>query len=315
MNNLPKIFATEILKNNPNRFSDNIEIDPALNLAFSQDNGFFTKKIKSSLPYVSPNELINGVQDPEISYIVNNHGHRCDNFSNTHYGKHILFSGCSNTTGMAMPFEKNWARILYNKINSIEENSGFYRLSFCSGGYQKIILNIFKYCKQFGNPDIIFLLLPNTSRELKFLGYNEVDAEDLKLINIMHCVEIGYPYPWEEKEIDDKKNYTFTYLEHHKQMFMNSFIMVKMLEQYCYSNKISLYMGSWDKYQKFLLENIESLDRFYKIFNKDYEKYTYENKNRKEEYLFFARDGQHLGILDSEFIANRFFEEYLNEKN
>jgi hypothetical protein len=49
------------------------------------------------------------------------------------------------------------------------------------------------------------------------------------------------------------------------------------------------------------------------IYDDNYYKYIYENKNRKDKYLMAARDGDHLGVLDSEYISNIFYDRYIND--
>ena len=54
-------------------------------------------------------------------YKINSHGYRCDEFTTNHKGKHVLFSGCSNTYGVGLKKEEVWAYKVYNKINKTEE--------------------------------------------------------------------------------------------------------------------------------------------------------------------------------------------------
>ena len=54
--------------------------------------------------------------DNKISYKYNNLGFRCDDFTSSHSGAHILFAGCSETEGASNALEECWANVLYNKI-------------------------------------------------------------------------------------------------------------------------------------------------------------------------------------------------------
>ena len=101
----------------------------------------------------------------DITYKINQYGHRCDNFLNIHNGLHVLFSGCSITFGEGLPLDRTWAYYLYKKIKKENSLSGYYNLSYTGGGIDTIINNLFRYCGQFKNPDIIFILMPNIERE------------------------------------------------------------------------------------------------------------------------------------------------------
>jgi hypothetical protein len=306
MKNLSKIFANDLIDNNPNLFTLDIEKDPGFSSAY---DGKKSNVVIKDIPYISPYEIIDGEMDPDISYKINSYGHRCDEFKNNP-SPHILYSGCSNTTGMATPFEINWATMLHNKINN---KGDFFRLSYCSGSYQKIILNLFKYFKLFGNPSHLFLLLPNTSREMNFLNELDIDYEKRKFIDNLSYVDTGYIYPWEEKEVDLNKKYLTASIESHKRMFILSYSYLFMLKQYCDSNNIKLIYSTWDKHQSNLLLKMPEFNDMIDIYDDDYYKYIYENKNRKDKYLMAARDGDHLGVLDSEYISNIFYDRYIND--
>jgi hypothetical protein len=299
LKNLVKQFSNELIENNLNFFNSSIQADPA----------FYKKNYKEEIKCISPYEIVDGLLDPEINYIVNSYGHRSDEFVKCK--NYVLYSGCSNTTGMAAPFNINWATMLHKKINS---NLPFFRLSYCSGGYQTIILNLFKYFKEFGNPETLFLLLPHTSREINFLNNLDIPKSKRHSLNSLKLLEIGYPYPWEKSEKFNSDLLYFTSTEHHKKMFVDSYSMLFILKQYCTSNNINLIYSTWDKYQSELLLKISEFNDMIHLYTDEYYKYIYDNKNRKDKYLMYARDGEHFGILDSEHVANKFYERYKSVK-
>ena len=299
MSKLSKIFSRDVLENNKDFFKTSVQPDPA----------FYGKDYNQEINSISPYEVIEGVLDPEISYVVNSYGHRSDEFIKA--SDYVLYSGCSNTTGMAAPFDINWATMLHKKIN---KDSQFFRLSYCSGGYQKIILNLFKYFHQFGNPKTLFLLLPHTSREINFLNDLSIPKNKRKVISSLNVLEIGYPYPWEESEEFNSDLLYVTSIEHHKKMFIDSYSSLFMLKQYCLSNNINLIYSTWDKYQEHMLLSIPFFDDMISLYDDKYYKYVYDNKERKDKYLMAARDKEHFGVLDSEYVANKFYERYLDDK-
>lgn len=58
---------------------------------------------------------VNGwINYPKFTYKFNSHGFRSDEFSNE---PSVLFLGCSHTTGIGIPEEHTWARIVARKLN------------------------------------------------------------------------------------------------------------------------------------------------------------------------------------------------------
>ena len=100
-----------------------------------------------------------------ILYRSNNYGYRCDDFIDQHHKKHILFSGCSMTSGNGLEEFETWPKFLYDDLNKHNELSGYFNLAISGNTVEKIINNLFKYFRLFGNPQIIFLLLPPINRE------------------------------------------------------------------------------------------------------------------------------------------------------
>ena len=134
------------------------------------------------------------------------------------------------------------------------------------------------------------------------------------LLNSLNLLEIGYPYPWEKSEKFNSDLLYFTSTEHHKKMFVDSYSMLFILKQYCLSNDINLIYSTWDKYQEHMLLSIPFFDDMINLYDNEYYKYVYDNKKRKDKYLMAARDDEHFGVLDSEYVANKFYERYLNDK-
>ena len=66
MSNVSKIFSRDILENNKDFFKTLVQPDPA----------FYGKDYSQEIKCISPYEVIDGVLDTEISYLVNSYGHR-----------------------------------------------------------------------------------------------------------------------------------------------------------------------------------------------------------------------------------------------
>jgi len=232
-------------------------------------------------------------------YIVNSYGYRCDEFTTTHKEKHILFSGCSYTYGIGLKKEEVWAYQVYEKINKTEACSGYFNIGLSGNNIIQCIINIFKYCKKFGNPDLIFINLPIQNR---FFDFNK-----------------------DEKQYRIVENQSLSKIHHiEKLTFYNYYLM---LEQYCISNNIKLFSFTWDNYdQHFLNKNINKLYESVNVVFKNYNFKTFYYINEKEmlNYLFLlkqkdnnkffdiARDNMHKGTgahaYWSEFIYNKYLE-------
>jgi len=236
-------------------------------------------------------------------YSVNSYNYRCDEFITTHKEKHVLFSGCSNTYGVGLKKEEVWAYKVYNKINETEGSSGYFNIGLSGNNIINSILNVFKYCKKFGNPDLIFINLPSQSR---FFNFDE-NQKQYRIVENLSISKIHY-------------------IE--KLTFYNYYLM---LEQYCNSNNIKLFSFTWDNYdQHFLNKNTEKI---YESVNTTFKKYNFKtfyyiNEEDMLNNLFFlkqkydnkffdiARDNKHKGtgahIYWSDFIYNKYLESKVN---
>jgi hypothetical protein len=216
---------------------------------------------------------------------INSLNFRSDEFTNKHNGLHILFSGCSITQGVGLLEEEIWAKKLYNKISKNEKCSGYFNLAISATGLCDQVINIFKYFNIYGDPNFIFLNIPNPHR---FYFY---DKNFEKIRNAFF-----------EKE--DEKFIEFIY----EQYYM-------MLEIYCKKNNIKLISFSYrDNLQNNFFKNFKT---FYKINTKEKQDFifNYIQKNKKNKYAEIARDGDHPGEAYHEYWSNFIYEIYKKNKN
>jgi len=222
---------------------------------------------------------------------VNSYNFRCDEFIKTHNKKHILFSGCSYTYGTGLTKEETWAYKVYENFEKIYGCSGYFNLGLKGNNIYNSILNIFKYCKHFGNPDVIFINIPELKR---FFHFDEKRSE-----------------------------YRITiYNKPDKMFYINNLIVYNtylMLEQYCNSNNIKLFTFTYDCLSQ---PGFKCTNELFKTFN--FKTFYYINQNKMIEDLFLlkqttndkyfdvARDRQHKGtgwnILWSDFIWKKYLE-------
>lgn len=231
-----------------------------------------------------------------VKGLLNSNGFRSDEFIEVHNGKHVLFSGDSNTFGEGLEKHEMWSHIVYSELSKEFEVSGYFNLGSPGTSIQTCIINIFKYIKKYGKPDIIFINLTEASRTYDYI-------EDLDMYSTTRY-ESGYM-----KTI---------------KLIVHDYYL--MLEEYCESNGIQLYSFTWDTYDKPELpeytntnEVMQNFRTFYK--NKDTEKMLLEMREfaseemRESEFFFTARDGNHPGIGHNFWWAQNILKEYRNRNS
>jgi hypothetical protein len=126
-----------------------------------------------------------------VEYNLNNDYCRSDNFKNQHDGKHIVFAGCSNTFGVGTEYTKTWAYKTYEEISKNEKVDGYYNLGFEAATTIEVIVQVFRYIKKYGNPDLIFILLPDPDRDDQYFNipdiYTPVMQREFYMILEQYC--------------------------------------------------------------------------------------------------------------------------------
>lgn len=221
----------------------------------------------------------------------NTHGYRSDNFLKNHNGEHILFAGCSQTFGFGLEKQEMWSKLLYDKINKDIACSGYFNLSVSGSGIQFIISNIFKYMKNFGNPNCIFLNLPT---QLRFIGFSSKQNSYKKIAL---------------QTKDQELQKFFCLLNYHYYL---------MLEQYCNTNNIKLYSVSWHMGEPKYYNTNDFFSIFKTFIHIDQEKMNKEiiknEHNYNSDYYYYARDGVHDGFGYNIWFANFLYDKYLEGK-
>ena len=233
--------------------------------------------IIKNVSYLNAESFINYAKKYNmISYYINKNNFRCDNLKTNHDKKHILFSGCSVSFGVGVDYEKTWCKKVYNKLNQYNEYDGYFNISIPGASIIEIIGNIFQYVKKYNNPETIFILLPNASRDTRYSNEEILYHED-------------------NTSVDNDKAYSKLV-----------FYYYLALEQYCISNNIKLISSSWhhnsfndnfvtnqgENFEKSFLNIFETykfikdIDKFYN----DIELYLFNNNC-----LFLGDDDKHPG--------------------
>jgi len=199
---------------------------------------------------------------------LNSNGFRSDEFCVDHNNRnHVLFSGCSYSLADGLYRDESWAWKVWQDSG---DTSGFFNLAELGNNIPNIVNNIFKYCDQFGIPDKIYLLLPDTQRYWDTYG-------ESKSVRMVHA-----PMP---KKID-KVYVDIACFQHYA-----------MLEIFCRVNGIDLVSFSWEPETEKLLA---TFDTFFIMDRNQLEADTYEFSKTMEDktYALYARGegNRHPGI-------------------
>lgn len=184
------------------------------------------------LKYAKHNSPVNVEEHTKdwVKYYLNNNKNRCDEFVKDHDKKHVVFSGCSNTFGVGVNLDNVWAKRVYNELNKDNEYSGYFNLAIPGASAIEIVGNLFKYFYHYGNPETVFILFPNLSRDTRYTN----------------------------EDISDNDNNS--HQDNTSAFISLNFSFYLMLVQYCKSNNIRLITSSWfhnsfeDEYVKNLKE-------------------------------------------------------------
>lgn len=250
--------------------------------------------------------LIDYLDNPD-DFKVNSDYFRSDEFTKVHNGKHVLFSGCSVTYGIGLYTKELWSYKVYEKMKKDFSVSGYFNLGTPGTGIMDIVSNIFKYINNYGNPDYIFIDVPDLTR---FYALHQDPAplqyKDLWQLNVKNYKKISY-FQASCKEdnlpnliIEELKIYYYQYL--------------MMLETYCQNNNIKLYMFSYvPDCSEFLSETDLSRVFYYSKEQETEYLFEYSQKNKKDKFAIVARDNSHPGTGYHEFWADFIYNEYKKE--
>ena len=93
------------------------------------------------LDKIEPERIHKDKQDWKVTYRYNSDWFRCDHFTKTHNGLHIVFSGCSNTEGVGNDIENTWSHMVYKELSKTYNLSGYFNIGKGGYGWHKIINN------------------------------------------------------------------------------------------------------------------------------------------------------------------------------
>jgi hypothetical protein len=170
----------------------------------------------------------------KTTYKYNNYGLRCDDFTLPNPEQHIVFAGSEITVPENIDLEKGWAHITYSALHPGETN--FRNLAYSGCSMQRLVSNIFKYFRHFGNPDVLCVLAPDVIRKVGVI----VDKNVFKTKIYNQYMDVTPPLI-EHNLFAEPVDYPLTLLVYEYLQY------ARFLEQYCYATGIKLYWTSFDQ--------------------------------------------------------------------
>jgi hypothetical protein len=243
---------------------------------------------------------------PQDEYVPNKQGYRSDEFKKDHDGKHILFNGCSVTYGQGLYTKETWSYLLHQLIAKDEKVSGYYNIGTPGKSIFDIVASTFKYMDSYGNPDIIFLDLPDLNR---FYALNSDNSDEFD--KPMGPQELFYALNENYRHSLVKRESTVSMFVHTLAIYTYQYLM--FLEVYCKSHNIELYIFSYVRGTDAFLE-LCNLDNYYSTTDQEglakieQEVFEYSNSHKDDKFTMVARDGRHYGTGFHYVWANMLYD-------
>jgi hypothetical protein len=202
-----------------------------------------------------------------ITYILNQHGYRFNNFIGN---ADILTLGCSVTAGSGLPLEETWAAV-------VSKETGLFYESLAVNGDSVFgqIRKAHAYIREFGKPKMILALFPDFRR--------------FESINNLRHLKVDRAEQWEKKHIKDfpnNPNYRLAYANtahvhgyrEQNQIFKTPLIIdavltpeisyfyssqaIHMFSEYCKEAGIKFIWSTWDPYTAQVINKYKTDDFF-----------------------------------------------------
>lgn len=235
-----------------------------------------------------------------------------DKFINPVEGSHFLFSGCSITAGESLRKEQTWSWKLYNQLTQNQDNKNTFFNVACSGmSITEAIDQIFKYCHDFGNPDAIFMLLPDPGRDFRYCNPEPQYAKSIQIL-----IYKSYFYLESFCKANNIKLISSTWYKNASKI-ENKFLPSKKVKYYPGTN---VERTDWGYQLNHMEHNpleqwLKDFDTFYNYTEEDMtaKVLEYHLTKTKEEKLdsLVASDDVHPGSSFHDFWKDFFYEKYM----
>jgi len=201
--------------------------------------------------------------DPVNEYKLNTLGYRSSEFRKVP----IVFAGCSVTFGVGVPESGIWSTIVGEKLGLDYVNLGVPGWSI-----QAIVDNLFKYFYTHGNPETLFVALPDYNRMLLTSNrdFCRISGSNTKppLVQMHHAILPNTLI--KDRAEYSKKPYEFTDFITPEYALLQTFRSINALVSYCKGANIKLVWSTWD----YVTNNVIQIVK--EKFNKtSYDNYVY----------------------------------------
>jgi hypothetical protein len=192
------------------------------------------------------------IDGPDIEYRLNAQGFRSKDFTEFDQNKPtILFGGDSFTFGDSLPENLCYPAMVYNKLNGKYDA---YNIGYNGASIQQVVKNTMAFIRKYGNPSIIFLLMPIANRSIFF------DADKEIFHTAFHSIE--WVYENENLSLKERKRFFngFSIEEN----VLKSIDLIYMLEEICNHRNIKLIWSTYSEeselYEKCNFKNFLSIN-------------------------------------------------------
>lgn len=227
-----------------------------INDPFNWSNSRYTFSYKTSDFNYYEETLLWTPDEEKNPYVVNSMGYRSDEFLET---RDLVFAGCSYTWGEGVLLDGIWGNILSKSLNAKS-----YNLGWSGKSTQFIVRNTIAFCKEYGNPKVIFCLFPDFARiqmksEITFMRGKKFLEDKVGRIEYSIMPNNGMSLVKDIKY--SKAPHLAEDIIPSEFLFSINLDYIHMLESYCELNNIKLFWGTWDRWQDLYLHtNIDSMD-------------------------------------------------------
>lgn len=238
----------------------------------------------------------------DVLYVYNNENFRCDDFTSSHNGTHILFAGCSETEGVGGNLDQVWSKMLYDQLAEKNNLSGFFSIARSGYGWQKIITNAMIYFKKFGYPEYMFILLPQVGRIYEWNDSNKT---------YMYTQKYTESHLGRDMSSHDNLSKDRYFVE-----LINFIISWQLFEEFCKSNNIKLLWTTWEHVDSVNIKNYNTFNNFFNLDPDECMKYIndqYVVHNKKIDKNDISKRDGHSGLLVNEYWLS-IFKEQIRQK-
>lgn len=223
----------------------------------------------------------------QINYKFNNKNFRCDDLDSLKSENNFLFSGCSVTFGMGIPYKKSWAY----QVNESLGGDQFFNIGLPAGSFKSIIFDVFAYIRNYGKPKCVFILFPPLLRQPV--------VRQGKLVTL--------PYYREDHE---ERGDALKILNNETMIFEFS-RLVKILEDYLELLEVPFFWGTYEPDFDKLLNTLKLSDNYVSVIpsQKTFEYANSIPESERTSYWLKSRDG-HNPVIEHTMFAKSFIDKY-----